>query len=339
MELSDLSDRIRSVIKWFLISLVIIFVLWLIWLLVGNVSKLVFKPRGEATAYGKLAPPFFTKTFHPLKVEESKVSLTISLPSSKEETEVYKIDTKKGFTQEQQNKIIAYFAIPNPERTQSGKTMIIENLQAGTRLDLNGTEGKFTYRFNFARDPSFPGSKVILEKNQSIEAAERILKNIGVFPKDLDSKNSVVNYLAFSADKKINSNLGQANGVDILIPRKFGYSSLGQLPVRVLLAGAGDKIIELDYFYSPSLEPASPYPILNSDKAWEGFRKGGSFTQEKKEFTSATVEKMYLAYWESKNFQPYIQPVWVFEGKGTTKGLTEPFQALLPAVSPSFLQK
>lgn len=336
MGLPDLAEEIKSILKWFLISLAVLFALWVIWIIIRNVSGLVFKPRGVPTAYGQISPPLFTKTLN--KLEATSFQLAIDLPKSREEVDIYKISIGERFVVEQQNKIANYFPVSNSRRTQVGNTIYIKDPSGLSEFVYKISENTFTYRYRFSQDKTLTSSRVSLDRKKAISLTLEILNKLAVRPPDIDDDKALVRYVKLSGNQKVESTPQEANAVEIIFYRKLSISSIGQAPIRAILAGSGS-VVEFDYFYKSKEEIGSPYPLLTATQAWDEFKKGKSFSENVSKFVSVSVSKMFLAYWESKNFQPYLQPVWVFEGNGKTEeGKEFYFQALLPAITSSFLK-
>ena len=167
-----------------------------------------------------------------------------------------------------------------------------------------------------------------------------MIRNLADFFYIGDEKNAVVKFYSLTSSNREETKATSANAVEIQFFRKVGKAlSTGDAPIRLLLASKGNSVLEFDYHYSPLNSTGAPYPIISSSKAWEEVKEGNSLTESKGRFSSIKVIGVASSYWESKFYQPYLQPIWIFSGVGqTTTGELE-FQAFVPAVNPEYLSQ
>ena len=160
---------------------------------------------------------------------------------------------------------------------------------------------------------------------------------MGLFPADIDKGSSSVKFLKISVSGREEASFTLANAYEVSLFRKINnIPTSGNPTVRVLLSPS-NTLLELDYNYS-ALNPApSPYPVISNQEAWQTFQDNKAYVSTAKKFSSVTVDKIYLSYWESDLPQVYLQPVLVFVGSGKINDKAEKFTAFLPAVSPSYL--
>lgn len=93
-------------------------------------------------------------------------------------------------------------------------------------------------------------------------------------------------------------------------------------------------ILELSYMFWPiAWDDSATYPLRSSTQAWEELTQGfgtvvhlGRNTPE-----DVIVRKIYLSYFDTPEPQPYLQPIFVFEGDNG-------FVAYLPAVAKDWLE-
>lgn len=92
------------------------------------------------------------------------------------------------------------------------------------------------------------------------------------------------------------------------------------------------KYVSVDFtFWNADSNSASTYPLKKVDQAYSELLKNQAFIIQKPEKQPISVSKVYLAYLETKNYSPYIQPIYVFEGIN--------FAAYVPAIADNFLSK
>lgn len=75
----------------------------------------------------------------------------------------------------------------------------------------------------------------------------------------------------------------------------------------------------------------STYPIKTPEQSFEDLKEGKGTVIVQQQQAQVSITSVYLAYYESENFSPYLQPVFVFEGPQ--------FVALVPAITDEYIAK
>ncbi len=83
-------------------------------------------------------------------------------------------------------------------------------------------------------------------------------------------------------------------------------------------------------FWAPDKSVFSTYPIKTPEEAFTDLKSGKGTIIEKPLSTNASITSIYLAYFESEEYNKYISPVFVFEG--------EHFAAYVPAVTDDYIE-
>jgi len=335
MTLADFSAFVRSSLKWFLVSLVALFILWLVWVWINGASQLVFKPKGEDTAYGKIAAPFFVKTYSSLTAGSFKLST--SLPTEKEKIPVYQTVAANKFSDDQIEKIANFFGLTKSSQKKAGDTLTWGSTTGTALLKLNTSQSHFAYKYNFSQEGYSFNERISFDEKAALEKAKGNLLQLGLLPPDISKGTYSFNYFKISEGGRQKTSASSANALEIAFFRKVGdFVSSGEGSIKFLF-GPSFKILQLDYYYSPLDPVGSPYPITSSQQAWQNFQNGKAFVATGGNFDSVTVMKITLSYWESTMAQNYLQPIWVFSGTGEIGGKEENFTAYMPAIASSFL--
>lgn len=77
------------------------------------------------------------------------------------------------------------------------------------------------------------------------------------------------------------------------------------------------KYVYLDYTFWPiDLKNSSTYPLKTGEEAYTDLQKGSAIVpfSQAKSGGFVSITKIYLAYFLSEEYSPYLQPVYVFEG-------------------------
>ncbi|OGY21839.1 MAG: hypothetical protein A2126_00350 [Candidatus Woykebacteria bacterium GWB1_45_5] len=336
MTLAEFSAFIRRSARWFLISIAVLFLLWLVWIFIRATSGFFIQPKGEDTAFGKLAIPFFVKSYSFIKA--GRYELDTSLPKQQEKALVYEFNPANKFSEQQTSKIASFLGFTESSQKKVGATITWGSTSGQAYLKLNTATSHFTYRYNFSKEDS-DLEKISFTEKEALAKTKEILQQLGLLPEDISKGASIARYLKISGSKQEKVAEGTANALEVSLFRKVGNStSNGDAPIRFLF-GASLKILEFDYNYSPLDPVGSPYPIISGQAAWNSFQEGKAYTSTRTDFDSIIVTKISLSYWESALPQKYIQPVWLFVGKGKTDSQEEEFTAVYTAISQSFLSE
>ncbi|EKD91493.1 MAG: hypothetical protein ACD_30C00003G0004 [uncultured bacterium] len=85
------------------------------------------------------------------------------------------------------------------------------------------------------------------------------------------------------------------------------------------------KVLILDYVFWPiDILNGHTYPILTPEEAYDKLQTQQGFVIKKPLGLKVSITKVYLGYFLSREFQPFLQPVFVFEG--------DEFVAFVPAL-------
>lgn len=105
--------------------------------------------------------------------------------------------------------------------------------------------------------------------------------------------------------------------------------------IKAIITKSSDEIYRfrtLEYTYWPvDLESPSTYPIITPDEAFSLLKSGEASVLIEPPFSKASITRVYLGYFLSDEYLPYLQPVYVFEGNQ--------FSAVVAAINPDLIQK
>ena len=130
-----------------------------------------------------------------------------------------------------------------------------------------------------------------------------------------------------------------------LVRVDFFQPALGDFPVVTsrsdrsnvyIIFAPGDKAPRMVHeasfnYFPPDDQTMSTYPLITGLAAWEQLQAGGAFISSPVIIgTHAVVRRIYLAYYQSDNYQPYLQLMWMFEGDNG-------FVAMIRATDPAWV--
>lgn len=227
-------------------------------------------------------------------------------------------------------------------------------------LDQNGgdlTINLDTGNFKMSR-PVATGSADIIEERESFQNSEKIaadfknyLSNKNLLKDDLkDGKLKVLYDRSKGDPDKALINLWQKDVDKIPMVTPTYDNAL----VRGMVTNFSDeprRYIYLEYTYWPiDLTNSSTYPIKSPDEAFSRLQEGKALVPRTiaKAGSFVSITSVYLAYFLSENYSPYLQPVYVFEGpefigyvqavrEEMIDAVTQPKTEILPATQSSRL--
>lgn len=222
---------------------------------------------------------------------------------------------------------------------QEVSTTLYHFSEPGREFSLDITNHNFTLKTDFLAK-NIPEKNINLEAPDAAAVARSYLGSGGNFNQTL-SKNKAA-YIYYDGQNFTEvEKTEEAN----LVRVDFFHDDLGNYPI---LTGRYNKssvyaiftqaeknkneFIEASYqHFPPNLTVDSTYPLISSKQAWDDLKNRKGFIA-KAVFggNEAVVRNIYLAYLETGKYQPYIQPVFVFEGD---KG----FVGMVPAIDPAWV--
>lgn len=198
-------------------------------------------------------------------------------------------------------------------------------------LDLTFTLNIFTNNFisdyKFANDPAIFSDFVLPEKREAESFARSYLSSRNVMPEDLSKGEITSEFLVFDGQ---NINKAPDPSKANLVQVDFLRENINKLPVLTkehnkglvffLISGSQDKkkkILKLEYvLWSVDLENTATYPLKTGEEAFEELKIGGGAIISGGQQTTAAIRNVYLAYLDTKEYQAFLQPIFVFEGDG-----------------------
>ncbi len=195
-------------------------------------------------------------------------------------------------------------------------------------LVIDLATGNFEYQTTPATTAAQLSSQDLSNQSELIQEFKTFLSNKNLLQSDLGSGRGNVIY-------NLNSEQATSSAQVSIWP-----SDINSLPIitasdQVGLINAQFDILtqdpntnpyfNMDYTYWPvDTTTYSTYLAKTADQGLKDLRAGKGFVIEVPTNPQVSITNLYLAYFETKDYSPYLQPVLVFEGPG--------FKAVVPAV-------
>jgi hypothetical protein len=187
--------------------------------------------------------------------------------------------------------------------------------------------GNFELAYDYRDDQSILAEKKLPTDEQAITEARNFLSSLGLLSEDLDKGIAKITYLRFTPSEIIPVlSYSEADflRVDLfrqeLNEKKVLPANPNLSLISFLFSGARSqekRILKAGYVsYQIEKENFETYPLKSSSSAWTELNSGEGYVAElgDNEEGQITIRKIYLAYYESKELQDFLQPIFVFEG-------------------------
>lgn len=223
----------------------------------------------------------------------------------------------------------------------SGTTASFNDSVQSLTIDI--TNFNFTYEYDVKKDPqifqnvSLPQAKAVEEK------AADFLRSVGRYPEELTKGQMHTTYYTYNpASNRLSpvkrtqeANVAEVDfyrpDVDsfpIVSPKYF----TSQNYVIVVFNELGFKPIKAQVkFFEKSEEQVGLYPVKTGVAAYTDLQEGKAFIVSGNP-QNVVIKKMFLGYFDPDNYQPYLEPVYVFLGDND-------FVAYVPAIIPEYTAK
>lgn len=304
-------------------------------------------PPPPTVAFGKLPKLVFPETPNLPTISYKLETITGTLPSLATQAKVFFIPqpsdnllarekTKTwarslGFTQE-------------PLEVDKYEYRFTSDTTPQTTLNVNFLTRNFTLRYDWRSDLEIFSSGSPPQESQAISLARGFLQSADALSEDLTLGPAKVSYLRYKDGSLVKAFFSEANFAKVNLYRKDidGIKILPANPeesnIFVIVSSqtkSGRGIIEASYTYSPvSLTNFATYPLKDVSTAWSQLISGKAYIANlgNNPEGKITIRNAYLAYYDSKSPQNFLQPVIVFEGD-------RDFFAYVPAVSDNWLEQ
>ena len=188
-----------------------------------------------------------------------------------------------------------------------------------------------TANFKYQRNVASPSADLVFQGDQQSIANDfkDYLASVGLLPSDLHDGSSQA---TFNQNNPSRSNMAEIS----LLP-----TPIDELPIVTptnkglvkVKAYAHDKqnvaessYASVEYTYWPiDTSTVSTYPLKTPTTALNELKSGVGYVIVESLSPQVSITDVYLAYYESSDYTPYLQPMYVFEGQH--------FKAIVPAVN------
>jgi len=250
------------------------------------------------------------------------------------------------FDDENTREIAASFGfVFEPEPLDAQNYRFTKSKPLISTMDINIRSKTFDFKTNYLSKQELLIASKVPDTQTAIAQVKSALISAGINPFDLmedASASAEAVYLKASGNKlQPATSISDAQFVQVDLRRApiDGYEMYtpegaeGTVHAIVTAAFSGkDAIVSLRNKYFPvDYDQEETYPLRSVSTAWNVLQSGEGYIANKGELDSTVIRYVYLGYFNSFDYQPYLQPIYIFEGD---KG----FLGYVSAIDPKYIQ-
>ncbi len=347
--LTETAYYTRRTINWLILAVIMYFILRIFWAALVGIFLAVFPPQAPPPnhRFGKLPAVVFPVQATPsgqLTFQLQTIQGSVP-PASSSATVFFMPKAAPNLLALSQTEDFAANLGFNPTPTAETKSIyrFNDNIYPLRTFHYDIVSNNFTIKYDFSQDTGlFIGTRPPLVEIATADA-KSFLQTYKLFNDDLSHGTSKISFLKLVSDHfgpatslseadavKIDFFRQSINGMQVFTPN----SNQGQ--AYVIYSGSQNqkkKMLQLTYNFWPiDYLTFATYALKTSNQAWQELQGGGGYIASyPTNGNTAIVRQIYLAYYDSFDPQPYLQPVFVFQGDYG-------FLAFVAAVSPEWTQ-
>ncbi len=280
------------------------------------------------TGFGLLPPPDFPKT----NVSSSNFSYSLDTTTGG----LPKVGEDLGF-----EKIVkVYFVVKSFATLLSSEKfqVLAEKFNITTPPEiLNETQYTFVEKdktlnvdldsgnFSYLKEASISGRESLDDDNKLVSDFKAILSSLGVLKGDLTNGRTKVTLLNLDNGELVPTQLRSETEAALIslwpapIDKKSIFTSdfNKSLVSAIVVKGTDrlDRFLALNFTYYPiDTTTFATYPIKTAEVAFNDLKGGKGVIIVEPPKPQVSITSVYLGYYLSENYSPYLQPIYVFEG-------------------------
>lgn len=215
--------------------------------------------------------------------------------------------------------LAANFGLVTPPEILSETRYKYTNQNQILTVDLD--TGNFSYR-----NEATISAKISLDNdNKLISDFKQILTTLGVMRDDLKTGRTKIILLRNTGETLVPTQLrSEAVAVQISIwpspiDKKLIFTAdFDKSLISAVVFGSADKLenyLSLGFTYYPiDTSTFATYPIKTAEVAFEDLKSGKGVIIIEPKSPQVSITSVYLSYFLSDNYSPYLQPIFIFEG-------------------------
>lgn len=338
----------RRIINWSILGLIGLVVLRILFSWTVNVLRQAFPapPLRPNYAFSKLPRINFPQSASPSsELTFTLQTITGALPVASDAARVFFMPKgRSNFLSltNAQEKVGRIGFTASPRQLTATAYRWIDTKSTLRSFEMDIVTNHFNLAYAYIHDLTLFSERQVPSSSQVTQEAQQFLQTLGITVPDINTAGKII-YLKLVGDKlESTTSQSQAEAVQVDFFRKDIDSmrvltdNPGEGMITFIFSGSrrSDRhLLSVKYGYWPvDLRTAGIYKLKTSEQAWQELGEGkGYFVSLPKGETQIAVTNVYLAFYDSKEPQLFLQPVFVFEGDPK-------FVAYVPAVAPPWTE-
>lgn len=226
--------------------------------------------------------------------------------------------------------------------TKLGTTFNFKDDKRDLSVDI--TNFNFSYQYTFQSDPGLFADAQPIDPENATTAAVEFLNKMDRYPAELAQGKTNKIYFKYDPATGNLANVSDPKDANV-VEVDFYRPDIDGLPivtssyynsqnyVTLMSNGNGTTILRAQIkFYDKSTAQVGTYPVITGDVAYlDKLQKGqGIVVAVDQAATVIKIKKMFVGYLDPTEYQPYLEPVYVFLGDNN-------FVGYVPAVTDQYL--
>lgn len=346
MHLTEIAFYTRKAIIFAIVGFVLLIILRIVFVFVVSRLSKPPPPPPPTVTFGKLPEINLPPEGRKYNLNFQLVTKEFGLPVTPDRMEVFfapqrlpsllSSDRAKNFAAQLD------FNDPPEELSPSDFRFTDTKLPART-LEYNSVTGNFHLYFDLLNDPSAASPSPLLTKEVGLNAARLFMEKNNQSYGNFDPAKTQIQFLSFDGQSLRETN--DPNTVSA-VRANFFLRDINKTPIVtsgyitsptfVIVSAALEetkKYLEarVSYFQIND-KSAATYPLKTSDQAWSELTSSQGYIAHfpKQLDKDVLIRHVYLAYFDADDYQPYLQPVFVFEGD-------DDFVGYVPGILPEWI--
>ncbi|MBI4037931.1 hypothetical protein HY382_02710 [Candidatus Curtissbacteria bacterium] len=281
------------------------------------------KPPPATVAFGKIPKLDLSEGVRASGLQFSLETVSGELPSLPDKLKVFENEEEEssfGALDAVKKKVVS-LGFNDPPQLEGGNLVSFfskDRSGLAKSLKINVSSNNLEYRVNFETDQALV-SKKPPEVKEAIEQAESFLGNFNLnkseFPKEIARTKlyriegiNLVEVPSVSSSNLIEVVFTRAeiDGTPVMSPR------ISMPPITVLVSGNG--IVSADvHKQNISFHKFSTYPLKSVRAAFDDLTAGKGYLNKDFNGKIFSIREVAIAYLETKTYQKYLQPVYIFK--------------------------
>ena len=216
--------------------------------------------------------------------------------------------------------------LEEPQKLTSDIYRFSKQLPALLTLDVNLINDTFLMEYQWQNDEIILTQKQFPSETFITEQVQQTLEQLNLLTSDLETGEAQVSYLKARVNTLISApSLSEADFVRVDLFRNTEEVPVvtpypPEANISFIFSGSNEQdkqIIYLKYDYYPvDYNSLATYPLKPITTAWEEFQANKAYIARVENNTNQeiAIRRIYLALYDSDQFQPFLQPVYVFQG-------------------------